>query len=234
MWGTPRVSYQDLGETRLVVKHSKPVNYDLAAGRTMHIESIYIENAQGERFRYPVRHLNGARAMAQHIGHGGNPYDEIGQHVVSLSEELSKLRMFKGYVSRTPVVSESMSAVNNKVIERIEQVKKQIHQLQQSKHYEEFAESFAPAESKDIPEEIMLDWVDRLTVRSFKEELKDVFPYIYKIVDESEISASQQKIAEIEDKLSTQSLSGWRTKKLQNEINSLKSKIEGEDTTKTY
>jgi hypothetical protein len=187
MWGTPRVSYQDLGETRLVVKHSKPVNYDLAAGRTMHIESIYIENAQGERFRYPVRHLNGARAMAQHIGHGGNPYDEIGQHVVSLSEELSKLRMFKGYVSRTPVVSESMSAVNDKVIERIEQVKKQIHQLQQAKHYEEFAESFAPSESKDIPEEIMLDWVDRLTVRSFKEELKDVFPYIYKLVDESEI-----------------------------------------------
>ena len=187
MWGTPRVSYQDLGETRLVVKHSKPVNYDLAAGRTMHIDSIYIENAQGERFRYPVRHLNGARAMAQHIGHGGNPYDAIGQHVVSLSEELSKLRMFKGYVSRTPVVSESMSAVNDKVIERIEQVKKQIHQLQQSKHYEEFAESFSPYEAKEIPEEIMLDWVDRLTVRSFKEELKDVFPYIYKLVDESEI-----------------------------------------------
>jgi len=54
------------------------------------------------------------------------------------------------------------------------------------------------------------------------------------IVDESEISATQQKITEIEDKLSTKSLSGWRTKKLQNEINSLKSKIEGDDTTKTY
>jgi len=191
MWGTSRVSYQDLGETRLVVKHSKPVNYDLAAGRTMHIDAIYIENAVGERFRYPVKHLNGARAMAQHIAHGGNPYDEIGQHVVSLSEELSKLRMFKGYVSRTPVVSESMSAVNSKVIERIEQVKKDIHQLQQARHYEAFAESFTPSKSKDIPEEIMLDWVDRLTVRSFKEELKDVFPYIYKLVDESEIPTKE-------------------------------------------
>ena len=191
MWGTSRVSYQDLGETRLVVKHNKPVNYDLAAGRTMHIDAIYIENAGGERFRYPVRHLNGARAMAQHIAHGGNPYDEIGQHVVSLSEELSKLRMFKGYVSRTPVVSESMSAVNDKVIERIEQVKKDIHQLQQARHYEAFAENFAPSKSKDIPEEIMLDWVDRLTVRSFKEELKDVFPYIYKLVDESEIPTKE-------------------------------------------
>jgi hypothetical protein len=187
MWGTSRVSYQDLGETRLVVKHSKPVNYDLAAGRTMHIDAIYIENKEGERFRYPVRHLNGARAMAQHIGHGGNPYDEIGQHVVSLSEEMSKLRMFKGYVSRTPVVSEAMGTVNSKVIERIESIKKELHQLQSAKHYETFAEAFAPAETRDIPEEIMLDWVDRLTVRSFKEELKDVFPYIYKLVDESEI-----------------------------------------------
>ena len=191
MWGTSKVSYQDLGETRLVVKHAKPVNIDLAAGRTMHIESIYIDNKAGERFRYPVRHLNGARAMAQHIGHGGNPYDAIGQHVVSLSEEMAKLRMFKGYVSRTPVVSEAMGTVNDKVVERIETIKKQLHQLQNTRHYEAFAESFAPSESKEIPEEIMLDWVDRLTVRSFKEELKDVFPYIYKLVDESELPVSE-------------------------------------------
>jgi len=43
MWGTSKVSYQDLGETRIVVRHSKPVNYDLAAGRTMHIDAIYIK-----------------------------------------------------------------------------------------------------------------------------------------------------------------------------------------------
>ena len=185
MFGTSKVSYQDLGETRLVVRHSQPVNPELAAGRTMHIESIYIENAQGERFRYPVRHLNGARAMAQHIAHGGNPYDNIGQHVVSLSEEMAKLRMFKGYVSRTPVVSEAMGEVNDKVIERIEQVKKEIHQLQRPAYYEEFAESFSPVGAQEIPEDIMLDWVDRLTERSFKEELKDVFPYIYKLVAET-------------------------------------------------
>jgi hypothetical protein len=175
----------------------------------MHIDAIYIENAVGERFRYPVRHLNGARAMAQHIAHGGNPYDEIGQHVVSLSEELSKLRMFKGYVSRTPVVSESMSAVNDKVIERIEQVKKDIHQLQQARHYEAFAESFSPSKSKEIPEEIMLDWVDRLTVRSFKEELKDVFPYIYKLVDESEIPTKELDPEDVLSELSHDTLKSY-------------------------
>ena len=54
------------------------------------------------------------------------------------------------------------------------------------------------------------------------------------IVDESEKAIAKQKIAELEYNIEAKSLSGWRTKKLQNEIDSLKSKIEGENTTKTY
>jgi hypothetical protein len=54
------------------------------------------------------------------------------------------------------------------------------------------------------------------------------------IVDENEIQAAKQKIAEIENKLSTQSLSGWRQRKLMGEIASLKSKIKEDDQTKTY
>jgi hypothetical protein len=204
MFGTSKVSYQDLGEARVIVRHSQPVNFDLAAGRTMHIDSIYIESAQGERFRYPVRHLNGARAMAQHINHGGNPYDAIGQHVVSLSEEMAKLRMFKNYVSRNDTLSEAMSEVNDKVAERIELVKKQIHSLQRPSYYEEFAESFKPRASQQIPETIVNDWIDRLTVRSFKEELKDVFPYIYSLVSEtSDIGPDDllaEKRTEVKDK----------------------------------
>ena len=54
------------------------------------------------------------------------------------------------------------------------------------------------------------------------------------IVDENEIQAAKQKIAEIENKLSTQSLSGWRQRKLAGEIAFLKSKIKEDDQTKTY
>ena len=185
MFGTSKISYQDLGETRLVVKHSQPVNTELAAGRTMHIEAIYIENAGGERFRYPAKHLNGARALAEHIKHGGNPYDAIGKHITSLSEELAQLRKFKGFVNRTPVVSESMSDVNSQVMERIEEIKKQVHGLQRTAYYEQFAETFEAHEEQMIPEAVMTDWIDRLTVRTFNEELKSVFPYIFKLVGES-------------------------------------------------
>lgn len=53
------------------------------------------------------------------------------------------------------------------------------------------------------------------------------------IVDENEILTVKKKIEEIENKLSTQSLSGWRQKKMKDEINLLKNKIE-EEQTKIY
>lgn len=185
LWGTSKTSFQEMGEAKLIVKHSKPVNYNLPAGRTMHIESIYVENADGERFKYPFKHLNGARALATHVAHGGTSYDPIGQHIIGLSEELNKLRMFKGYVERNPVVSEAMGTINSKVYERIDQVKKEIRSLQNPNYYKSFAESWSDPEEVMIPEELVNDWVDRLTIRSFNEELKNVFPYIYKLVGEN-------------------------------------------------
>jgi len=191
MYGTSKISYQDLGEAKLIVKHSQPVNIDLAAGRTMHIESIYIENAQGERFKYPVKHLNGARAMAEHLVHGGIPYDPIGKHIVSLSEELSQLRKFKGYVGRNESLAEAMGDITSKVMERIEEVKKEVNMLQRSGYYKQFAESFVDKEEQMIPEEIMSDWIDRLTIRTFNEDLRTTFPYIFKLVDESEVPVKE-------------------------------------------
>ena len=187
MFGTSRISYQDLGEARLIVKHTQPINPELAAGRTMHIECIYIENADGERFKYPYKHLPGARALAEHIKHGGIPYDDIGKHITKLSEELASLRKFKGYVSRQSQISEAMGDVTSRVIERIDAVKKEIVSLQRPAYYQQFAESFTATEDRVIPETVMNDWIERLTVRTFNEEMKSVFPFLYNIVDESEL-----------------------------------------------
>ena len=197
MYGTARMSYQDLGEARLVVKHTQPINTELAAGRTMHIEGIYIENAVGERFRYPFKHLNGARALAEHIKAGGNPYDTIGKHICSLSEELASLRKFKGYVGRQEQLSEAMANVTDRVIERIDQIKETIHKLQRPAYYESFVEAFEEQEEQMIPEEIQNSLIDRLTIRTFNEELKAVFPYIYKFVDESELPVLELGVDDI-------------------------------------
>ena len=186
-YGTNRISYQDLGEARLIIKHSQPINPEFAAGRTMHIENIYVENAVGERFRYPFKHINGARALAEHVKAGGNPYDSIGQHITGLSEELAGLRKFKNYVGRQEQLSEAMSSVTGRVLERIEEIKKEVTSLQRESYYKTFAESYTATEEQILPEELVNDLINRLTIRTFNEELKSVFPYIAKFVDESEL-----------------------------------------------
>jgi hypothetical protein len=187
MYGTSKISYQDLGEARLVVKHSQPVNLDLAAGRTMHIEAIYVENSQGERFKYPVKHLNGARALAEHLKAGGIPYDAIGKHITNLSEELAQLRKFKGYVNRNEALSEAMGGITDVVFNRIEEIKKEVQGLQRPAYYQAFAETFTARDDQMIPEEIMSDFIDRLTIRTFNEDLRTAFPYIFRLIDESEM-----------------------------------------------
>lgn len=199
LFGKATVSYQDLGEARLIIKHTESINPDLPAGRTMHIGKIYIENANGERFMYPTRHLNGARALAEHIKHGGTPYDAIGMHVIGLSEELAQLRKFKGYVSRQGQLSEAMGDITTKVMERIDAVKKEIQQLQRPAYYEQFAESFEAQEEQMIPEEIANEWIDRLTIRTYNEELSAVFPYIYKLVDETQLPVRELGVDDLLD-----------------------------------
>jgi hypothetical protein len=186
LFGTSKTSFQDMGEAKIIVRHSQPVNMENPAGRTQRIESIYIESANGERFRYPTRHLNGARAMATHVANGGNPYDAIGGYITGLSEEIGKLRQFKNYTSRSGVMAEALDDVTTQVIERIDQIKTEIAALQRASYYESFRESFSPAENIDVPEDLMQTWVDALTVKTFNEELTDVFPYLYRLVKEKQ------------------------------------------------
>lgn len=209
MYGTSKISYQDLGEARIVIKHTQPVNTEIAAGRTMHVERIYVENAMGERFAYPFKHLNGARALAEHLKHGGNPYDSIGKHITGLSEELTQLRKFKGHVGRNEALSEAMGDITTKVLERIEQVKKEVQHLQRKSYYETFAESFQDPEEQLIPEAVMDDWIDRLTVRTFNEELKSSFPFIFKLVSESDIPVKELSPEDMLSELSKDTLKSY-------------------------
>ena len=184
LFGSNKTSYQNMGEAKIIVKHSQPVNYASAAGRSQHIDSIYIESAQGERFKYPYKHLNGARAMAVHVAAGGNLYDSIGNYITGLSEELAELRRFKNYTKKSGVVSESLGSITEHVIDRIDNIKNEIGQLQKPVHYQTFAEAFEPKALVDIPESTIQEWTDALTIKTFNEELKSVFPFIYRLVSE--------------------------------------------------
>jgi hypothetical protein len=181
--GTDKTSFQKIGNAKLRIKHTGPIGE--GESRTKKIGSLFIENAEGEKFKYPFKHLSGARAMAIHVSEGGHPFDDFGKHITGLSEELSNLRKFKTYMGRSSVMAESLAEHMDTVNERIVAVKKTVQSLQKPSNYKTAFESFEPSNAVEVPEDVAENWIDQLTVKQFNEELKDVFPYIYKLVGES-------------------------------------------------
>ena len=184
LYGTHKVSYQKFDNSRLVIKHTESINAESVTGRTQKIGAIYIESSEGERFKYPYRHLSGARAMARHVSEGGKPYDDFGTHITNMSEELAKLRKFKSYMGRSSVMAESLAGYMDIVKERISTVKKTIEGLQKPAYYKEAFGSFETPVFEDVPSDVAENWIDELTIKQFNEELADVFPYIYNLVKE--------------------------------------------------
>jgi len=185
MYGTNKLSYQNVDSARIVIKHTESVNPELGKTRTRNIGKIYIESADGERFLYPYKHLTGARAMARHVAEGGKPFDDFGTHIVGLSEEMNKLRKFKSYMGRSAVMAESLAGYMDVVKERITTVRKTIESLQKPKFYAETIAAYEKPMMEDVPSDVAENWIDQLTIRQFNEELKDVFPYIYNLVSEA-------------------------------------------------
>jgi hypothetical protein len=185
LYGTSKISYQNVGEARIMIKHTESVNQESTSGRTRNIGKIYIESADGERFMYPFKHLSGARAMAMHVSEGGKPHDDFGTHVVGLSEEMAKLRKFKNYMGRSAVMAESLAGYVGIVKERIATDKKTIESLQKPKFYAETFAAYAKPMMEDVPTDVAENWIDQLTIKQFNEELADVFPYIYNLVSEA-------------------------------------------------
>lgn len=185
MYGTNKTSYQKIGNARIAIKHKGSINTESSSNRTKNIGSIFIESPEGEKFKFPYKHLSGARAMARHVSEGGNAYDDFGKFITGLSEEMSKLRKFKQYMGRSSVMAESLAGYMNSVNQRISEVKKTVQNLQKESFYKETFENYTVPEVKQVPDEVAENWIDQLTVKQFNEELKDVFPYIYNLVSET-------------------------------------------------
>ena len=188
MYGTKNVSYQKLEDTRLIIKHSQQLTDDMAPGaRSRNIAGLFVENGSGERFKYPFIHLAGARAMQRHVANGGLPYDEIGESIIKMSEEIAQLKSFGNYVVRNDL----MNSQTNNVVERSTQalngLREQIKALSKQGHYESYRESFQAQSPMEVPQDIAEQFKEQFTVKNFKEDIATVFPVLYRLMQETDL-----------------------------------------------
>jgi hypothetical protein len=188
LYGSKTMSYQKLMDTRLIIKHSQTLADDMQPGaRSRNISALFVENQDGERFKYPFIHLSGARAMQRHVANGGVPYDDIGKSIINMSEQIAQLKSFNNYVVRNDL----MNFETNDVVERSQQqlnmMREQLSRLAKQSHYDVYKETFQPQEALEVPQEVVEDYTEKFTVKNFKEDIKSVFPVLYRLMKESEL-----------------------------------------------
>jgi hypothetical protein len=200
LYGTKTMSYQKLMDTRLIIKHSKAVMDDMAPGaRSRNISALFVENDSGERFKYPFIHLAGARAMQRHVANGGLPYDDIGNSIINMSEEIAQLKSFSNYVVRNDLMNSDTNEVVMRGQNRLDGLREMIAKLSKQSHYEAYAENFQRQDAFDVSDEMMEDFKEKFTVKKFNEEMTDVFPVLARLMAEEDTVGYDDIVDETQD-----------------------------------
>lgn len=148
--GTIKTSYINLPEARIVIKHSKGVNEEIRGSRSRNIKSLFVENSAGERFAFPHRYLQGAKAMAKHVSMGGTPYDAIGESILNTCKEIVECNQFLRHVRTNKLVNEGNENVVEAVRSKLQEMKNTIRSLQTSRGYNAYEVSAITEEENSV------------------------------------------------------------------------------------
>lgn len=180
------------GKTEVIVRHTKAVEetYPGARSQSKNIKAIFIQNADGERAKYPFIHLAGAFAMAQHVDHGGVPHDPAGKAIIKMSENIAKLGEFQRHIQLSSINADA-HGIAERAIGHMNELKAKIAALGKRHHYQAWREEFEASGMGDNTDEMVLDAVtledykSKFTQTNFQEELVGFFPLLHSIMRET-------------------------------------------------
>jgi hypothetical protein len=196
--GTSKSSFENLNKTKLIIRHKGKVDETVPGARSRQIQSLYIENEEGERFKYPLTHLAGARAMQRHVSNGGRPHDEFGQHIVSTSEDIAKLNSFSRYASNKDQLNDNAGDIIEQTKLKLENLRGYMRNLSKQTHYEAAAKDFKTSEDQILDDETVNKLREKFTMKNLDSRVEDAFPIINKIMSEFEATKDQEQVNELD------------------------------------
>ena len=164
-------------EARILIKHNKIIGED--DKRYRYIESIFIETADGERFKLQSKRLIHGRAMLEHVRQGGRPYDVRGNHINEMVQELSVLSRFNRakqhhvYEGITQELVESAAHYYRNLQENLKR-------LSSSRGYNTYFESWAP-DQIDQQESLVEDLKNMFVQQTLDTRIEAALPTLAKI-----------------------------------------------------
>jgi len=192
------------GRTEVIVRHARPVDEEYAGSRSQrkNIKAIFIQNADGERFKYPFIHPAGAFAMAQHVDHGGIPHDEAGKAIIKMSEQIAQLGEFQRKV-HSATLHDDATGIKERALGRLNELKAQVECLGKRNHYEKWMETFEADQDASTMMELdsvtMEEYKQKFTQTKFEEELTQYFPLLHRIMSETNTVDLEDYVKEEKD-----------------------------------
>jgi len=182
LYGTSKSSYQKFGPARIIVRHDKHVTDESRGERSRHINSIYVENHEGERFKMPFKSLTASRAMARHISAGGTPHDDLGQHICEMAQECSKLKPFLNNVRHRMFEDEETKTMVEAAFDYHKLLKNTLQRMGGKKGYTTCKEQFVATSTSYVPEDdVDLNEIkERFIKRVFNDKMEDALPLVHK------------------------------------------------------
>ena len=196
--GTAKRSYENLDKTKLIIRHKGKVDETVPGARSRQIQSLYIENSDGERFKYPLTHLAGARAMMRHVSNGGRPHDEFGQHIVSTSEDIAKLNSFSRYVTNKDQLNDNAGDIIEQTKMKLENLRGYMKNLSNQTHYENASKDFKTSEEQILDDETVAKLREKFTMKNLDNRVEDALPLINRIMSELEAPKEEEQVNELD------------------------------------
>jgi hypothetical protein len=221
LFGTTKISYENVGPVKLLVRHTQNINPEIQGARTRNIESIFVETEIGERFLMPFNKLSPSRAMARHIAEGGKIGDEMANFIEESAKEMSSMGVFvRSMRRRTFEDAETISMVEA-AIERYNEVKSNLNRISGQKGYVEFKESFKPVES-DVYDFDLDQLKDRFVKKLFDERLAEALPHVYKAFKAKQKSMENTYVAEFDQWADDVVEGSWALPETESEVEELR------------
>lgn len=157
--GSHKSSYQNIGKpTKLIVRHTGVVDETKFASRARNIGKIFVETNEGERLKFPVPYLQGARAMARHMSEGGEWNDDIGSYIKNECTEYGAMKTFRKH---NKGINEETTRITGIVKERISQIALEMKKIQGPRSYRHFKENFEAKPNK-LEEDLLEYEINRI------------------------------------------------------------------------
>jgi uncharacterized protein YrzB (UPF0473 family) len=164
-------------ESRLMIKHKRSLGEGEARFRC--VESLFIETAEGERYKLPFRNLTAGKAMLEHVRAGGRPYDVRGQHIAEMVTELAVLSRFRRANHGRLLEGDTATLVEqtNNYRERLQH---NLKSLTSRTGYTKYFESWSPEQA--TAESVVIEGLKHMFVtQSIDQRIEEALPLIARI-----------------------------------------------------